>query len=86
MFARRKKFSFFNENVSKNFHLIGCFFIAMKKSQELGHKVEKCIVVKHLPRLSAQFHCTNGDLAKIDNVSIIDSSVRLYFLFNFCFY
>ncbi|XP_073973079.1 acetyl coenzyme A synthase isoform X2 [Rhodnius prolixus] len=41
---------------------------AMKKSQELGHKVEKCIVVKHLPRLSAQFHCTNGDLAKIDNL------------------
>ncbi|KAK9499438.1 hypothetical protein O3M35_002470 [Rhynocoris fuscipes] len=41
---------------------------ALKKSIELGHKVDKCIVVRHLPRLSAQFNCTNGDAAMMDNL------------------
>lgn len=37
---------------------------ALEKCKSMGHKVENCIVVKHLPRLSASFNCTNGSDVK----------------------
>lgn len=45
----------------KLLHLKNICDKALDKSESLGHKVESCIVVKHLPRLNASFNAVNGD-------------------------
>ncbi|XP_014261784.1 acetyl-coenzyme A synthetase [Cimex lectularius] len=42
----------------------------LKKSESLGHKVNNCIVVRHLPRLSATMNCTNGAAVKIAECNV----------------
>ncbi|KAF6200470.1 hypothetical protein GE061_004913 [Apolygus lucorum] len=41
---------------------------AIKRSSDLGHQIESCIVVRHLPRLSASMNCTNGEAAHLQEV------------------
>ncbi|CAA9994788.1 unnamed protein product, partial [Nesidiocoris tenuis] len=42
---------------------------AINRCTSLGHKVESCIVVKHLPRLAASMNCTNGEAAHLEEVA-----------------